>query len=58
MKKYILLFLILIIPLIKSFSQEDEKWMLNTKKSSIEYNAKHLLHNWNGKNNNVKGINF
>lgn len=58
MKKHILLFLILTIPLIKSFSQEDEKWMLNTKKSSIEYNAKHLLHNWNGKNNNVKGVVF
>tara|TARA_B100000780_G_scaffold86238_1_gene59267 strand:- start:327 stop:878 length:552 start_codon:yes stop_codon:yes gene_type:complete len=56
MKKYIILFLLLSIPFVKSFSQDDEKWMLNTKKSSVEYNAKHLLHKWNGKNNNVKGV--
>ncbi|MDA9106975.1 hypothetical protein N9J98_02120 [Flavobacteriaceae bacterium] len=58
MKKHILIFLMLIIPLINSFSQDNNRWMLNSEKSSIEYNAKHLLHNWNAINKNVKGVFF
>ena len=56
MRKNILIFLILIIPLIDSFSQDNIQWMLDSDESSIEYQGKHLLHKWIGKNNNVKGV--
>lgn len=56
MKKYLILFVLFTIPLIKCFSQDGEKWMLNTEKSLIQYEAKHLLHNWNGINKAVKGV--
>lgn len=56
MRKNILIFLILIIPLINSFSQDNFQWMLDSDESSIEYQAKHLLHKWIGTNNNVKGV--
>ena len=56
MRKNILIFLILIIPLIDSFSQDNFQWMLDSDESSIEYQAKHLLHKWIGINNNVKGV--
>ncbi len=58
MKKHILIFLMLIIPFVNSFSQNNNRWMLNSEKSSIEYSAKHLLHNWNAINKNVKGVFF
>lgn len=56
MRKNVLIFLILIIPLIDSFSQDNVQWMLDSEKSYIEYQAKHLLHKWIGTNNKVKGV--
>tara|TARA_B110000977_G_scaffold164420_1_gene210947 strand:+ start:5096 stop:5632 length:537 start_codon:yes stop_codon:yes gene_type:complete len=37
-------------------AQNENKWMLDSKESVIEYNAKHLLHAWSGINNDVKGV--
>lgn len=48
----------LIVPLINSFSQDVIKLMLNTEKSFIEYESKHFLHEWTGKNNKIKGVIF
>ena len=51
---------ILLILIFISFSnlsaQNENKWMLDTEQSVIEYNAKHLLHAWSGINKNVKGV--
>ena len=37
-------------------AQNENKWMLDTEQSVIEYNAKHLLHAWSGINKNIKGV--
>ncbi|SUZ54491.1 uncharacterized protein METZ01_LOCUS7345 [marine metagenome] len=58
MRKNILIFLILIIPLIDNFSQDNVQWMLDSDESYIEYQAKHLLHKWIGINNKVRGVFF
>src|SRR6056300_1224206 len=37
-------------------AQNENKWMLDTEQSVIEYKAKHLLHAWSGINKNIRGI--
>lgn len=37
-------------------SQAQQKWVLDTEKSFITYEASHFLHDWSGTNQNVKGL--
>ena len=37
-------------------SKAQEKWVLDSKKSLIKYEASHFLHDWAGSNENVKGV--
>ena len=37
-------------------SKAQEKWVLDSKKSFIKYEASHFLHDWAGSNENVKGV--
>ena len=39
-----------------SVSKAQEKWVLDSKKSFIKYEASHFLHDWAGSNENVKGV--
>ena len=50
MKKYF------IILFIFNFSFGQSTLMLDSKNSNINYSAKHVLHAWEGVNNNVKGV--
>jgi len=54
MKKLFLLFIL--IPITNCFSQDQERWMLNSESSVIKYEAKHLLHKWEGINEKIKGV--
>ncbi|MBN09031.1 MAG: hypothetical protein CMC79_01470 [Flavobacteriaceae bacterium] len=38
------------------FSQENQTWTIDNSSSSISYKGKHLLHEWIGINNNIKGL--
>ena len=48
--------LILIFISFTNLTAQENKWMLIEDESFIQYSAKHLLHKWNGINNNIKGI--
>ena len=37
-------------------SKAQEKWVLDSKKSLIKYEASHFLHDWAGSNESVKGV--
>ena len=49
MKYFIILF-------VFNFSLAQSTLMINAEKSNINYSAKHVLHAWEGKNNNIKGV--
>lgn len=51
-----ILLILIFISLSNLSAQNENKWMLDTEQSVIEYNAKHLLHAWSGINKNIKGI--
>tara|TARA_B100000780_G_scaffold54269_1_gene33939 strand:- start:7597 stop:8133 length:537 start_codon:yes stop_codon:yes gene_type:complete len=53
---YKIIFFFIFISVSNLSAQNENKWMLESKESFIEYNAKHLLHAWSGINNDVKGI--
>ena len=55
MKNYYL-FSIFFFFVLNVNSQNNTTWMLNSEKSQIQYTAKHLLHEWNGINDKVKGV--
>ena len=50
------IFFLIFISISNLSAQNENKWMLDSKESVIEYNAKHLLHAWSGVNNDVKGV--
>ncbi|MDB4097655.1 YceI family protein [Flavobacteriaceae bacterium] len=50
------IFFLIFISISNLSAQNENKWMLDSKESVIEYNAKHLLHAWSGINNDVKGV--
>lgn len=49
MKYFILLF-------VFNFSLAQSTLMINAEKSNINYSAKHVLHSWEGVNDNIKGV--
>ena len=49
MKYFILLF-------VFNFSLAQSTLMINAEKSNINYSAKHVLHAWEGVNDNIKGV--
>ena len=51
-----ILLILIFISLSNLSAQNENKWMLDTEQSFIEYNAKHLLHAWSGINKNIKGV--
>jgi len=53
---YRIIVLLIFISFSNLSAQNENKWMLDTQQSVIEYNAKHLLHAWSGINKNVKGV--
>ena len=48
-KYFILLF-------VFNFSLAQSTLMINAEKSNINYSAKHVLHAWEGVNDNIKGV--
>lgn len=50
------IFFLIFISISNLSAQNENKWMLDSKESVIEYNAKHLLHAWSGINNDIKGV--
>ena len=54
MTRYILLLPFFFIT-NQNFSQ-SVKWTLDTNNSFINYDGKHFLHNWSGKNEKVRGV--
>tara|TARA_B100000900_G_C20477920_1_gene674192 strand:- start:11 stop:550 length:540 start_codon:yes stop_codon:yes gene_type:complete len=52
MKSYLFLFLIAISPVLSA----QERWVLDSEKSLITYEASHFLHDWVGTNQNIKGV--
>ena len=50
MKKYFILLLVF------NFSFSQNTFMINNEKSTISYNAKHVLHAWDGVNDNISGV--
>ena len=50
MKRYFILLLVF------NFSFSQNTFMINNEKSTISYNAKHLLHAWDGVNDNISGV--
>lgn len=48
-KYFILLF-------VFNFSLAQSTLMINSEKSNINYSAKHVLHAWEGVNDNIKGV--
>ena len=49
MKYFIILF-------VFNFSLAQSTLMINAEKSNINYSAKHVLHAWEGVNDNIKGV--
>ena len=45
-----------ILLLVFNFSFSQSTLMINNEKSTISYNAKHVLHAWDGVNNNISGV--
>ena len=57
MKKFLVLFIVLHYNLVLGQSNStDETWAINKNSSEILYLGKHFLHDWSGKNNNIKGL--
>tara|TARA_Y100000768_G_scaffold12534_1_gene8834 strand:+ start:688 stop:1239 length:552 start_codon:yes stop_codon:yes gene_type:complete len=57
MKKFLVLFVVLHYNLVLGQSNStDETWAINNNSSEILYLGKHFLHDWSGKNNNIKGL--
>ena len=57
MKKFLVLFIALYYNLVLGQSNStDETWTINKNSSEILYLGKHFLHDWSGKNNNIKGL--
>ena len=57
MKKFLVLFIVLHYNLVLGQSNStDETWAINNNSSEILYLGKHFLHDWSGKNNNIKGL--
>ena len=57
MKKFLVLFIALHYNLVLGQSNStDETWTINKNSSEILYLGKHFLHDWSGKNNNIKGL--
>ena len=52
--KYVL-YTIILFTSFNTYTQSDEKWLLITDQSVIKYQAKHILHQWEGINNNIDG---
>ena len=50
MKRYFILLLVF------NFSFSQNTLMINNEKSTISYNAKHVLHAWDGVNDNISGV--
>ena len=50
MKRYFILILVF------NFSFSQSTLMINNEKSTISYNAKHVLHAWDGVNDNISGV--
>ena len=50
MKRYFILLFVL------NFSFSQTTLMINNEKSTISYNAKHVLHAWDGFNDNISGV--
>ena len=50
MKKYFILLLVF------NFSFSQNTFLINNEKSTISYNAKHVLHAWDGVNDNISGV--
>ena len=50
MKRYFILLLVF------NFSFSQSTLMINNEKSTISYNAKHVLHAWDGVNDNISGV--
>ena len=50
MKRYFILLLVF------NFSFSQNTFMINNEKSTISYNAKHVLHAWDGVNDNISGV--
>ena len=48
--------LILIFISLTNLTAQENKWMIIEDESFIQYSAKHLLHNWTGINNSIKGV--
>ena len=55
MIKHILLLLTFFFITNQNFSQSI-KWTLDTNNSFINYDGKHFLHSWSGKNEKVRGV--
>ena len=53
---YKIIFFLIFISFSNLSAQNENKWMLDSKESVIEYDAKHLLHAWSGINKNIKGV--
>ena len=45
-----------ILLLVFNFSFSQSTLMINNEKSTISYNAKHVLHAWDGVNDNISGV--
>ena len=45
-----------IILFVFNFSLAQSTLMINAEKSNINYSAKHVLHAWEGVNDNIKGV--
>ena len=52
-KKYLFYTLIIFTNLV--FAQ-SEKWKINSNQSFISYSGNHILHSWEGINNNILGL--
>jgi len=47
---------IIVLLFLVNFSYSQTTLMLDKEKSNIKYNAKHVLHAWEGTNNDVSGV--
>jgi len=57
MKKFLVLFISLQFNLVLGQSNStDERWTIDKNSSEIIYVGKHFLHDWSGKNKNIRGL--